>query len=167
MSPINRSSTTYVYGIIFPVLLSTLIPQLFSLFDLFLVQQHMKLYQQDTVKEEQRTVINSYITLYVWQIGSLGAVLVTLFNNYAIFNIFKSASVFAYSNFIQTIILLIVFILFVCLVSRRVTRKKRFISFNELSFNEASKETGRTKISTDSEDEEMELMVKKKRQNNF
>ena len=105
--------------------------------------------------------INSYISLYVWQIGSLGAVLVTLFNNYAIFSIFKSSKVFAYSNSIQTVLLLVLLILFLCVANRRTARTRGFISLNELRLNEL-KISKNTKFGTDSENEEIELMVKPK-----
>lgn len=102
--------------------------------------------------------INSYISIYMWQIGSLGAVLVTLFNNYATFSIFKSSKVFAYSNCILTVLLLVVSVLFVCEANRKAARKRRFISFNELKFNEL-KVSQNTEFGTDSENEEIELMV--------
>lgn len=105
--------------------------------------------------------INSYISLYVWQIGSLGAVLVTLFNNYATFSIFKSSNVFAYSNCIQTVSLLVVLVLFVCVTNRRAARTRRFVSFNELRFSDL-KVSKNTKFGIDSQSEEIELMVKPK-----
>lgn len=116
--------TLFSYGIIYPLLQSTITPQILSLYQNFL--QQISGFQE----------VNSSVTLYVWQIGLLGSILIALINNYVTFNIFHTANSFVYLNFLQCVSMLLLLCLFSYVSNRKVAKSPRFISFNDLQMNE-------------------------------
>lgn len=118
---------TLIYGILYPLFLSVIFPQLFTLLEAYLLQQYTA------------TEMNSIVTLYAWQTSLLGAILLSLLTNYSMFNFFKTTHVFIYSNLIESLFLLVAIVIFSFFATKKKIISKRFISFNELRFNETSK----------------------------
>lgn len=112
VSPVSNSATA-TFGVLYPMLLSFIVPMLLNLCEATLLNDNKAKY------------ISSYITTYLMQSSVLGGVVITFINNNVIRSLFKDGHVFIVCNATLSIGILIMLFVAAAMTKQRAKKQNR------------------------------------------
>ena len=123
-------------GIVYPLLISCIMPMLLHLTECDLQRFAYQIYSNKWRNS------SSCFVLYMWQVTIFGAFFISFISNYCTNLIFKTTNVFIYANLALTTafsVLLICYSLTISQAGQPTSKVTKFISFNDLRLNETER----------------------------